>query len=324
MFTPNPWFIRARLRTRHLLLLKALGEEGNLHKAAAFLNISSSAASRLLTDLEEIFGCQLFDRLPRGVRANWYGMTMIRHARNALTSLGEAASEIELLKSGRTGQVNLGAIAGPAISFVPRAIARIAREHPLVKIQIEVDSSDQLLDALQAGRIEVMVGRLLERHDKSIYNYHLLADEPICAVVRRNHPLLTNVDIKIEDLAAAAWIVPKVGSILRHRFDLMFREAGVPSPKHIIEAVNLMVVTRLLEETSHLAVLAKDIAEYYARCGLISVLPVSLSCHMDFFGIITRKDWLLSPAAGTLCEILEETANDPTAKAKDSRRATTV
>jgi len=29
---------------------------------------------------------------------------------------------------------------------------------------------------------------------------------------------------------------------------------------------------------------------------------------MDCFGIITRKNWLLSPAAGELCDAIEEAA----------------
>lgn len=320
MNSPSPWFIRARLRTRHLLLLTAIGEEGNIHKAAELLNMSQSAASRLLGDLEDIIGCPLFDRLPRGVRANWYGVSMIRHARTALASLTEAANEIELMKAGQTGHVNIGTISGPAISFVPRAIAQVAREHPLVRIQLQVESSDQLLEALQAGKIEIMVGRLLDRHDKANFNYQRLADEPVCAVVRRGHVLLGRSEIQIQELAAAPWIVPQVGSILRHRFDLMFREAGFASPTHIIEAANPMVVTRLLEETDHLAVLARDVAEYYAACGLLSILPLSLSCNMDSFGIITRKDWMLSPAACVVCEALEETVASAKAATKTTRR----
>lgn len=306
MNTATPWFIRARLRTRHLLLLTAVGEEGNIGKAAELLNMSQSAASRLLSDLEDIIGSSLFDRLPRGVRANWYGRTMIRHARIALASLSEASSQIELLKAGRTGQVKIGTISGPATSFVPRAIARVAEQCPLIRIQLQVESSDHLLEALEAGKIEVMVGRLLVHHETSNFDYQRLADEPVCAVVRNKHPLLEQGEIRIQDLAAAPWIVPPVGSVLRHRFDLMFREAGFPSPTQLIEAVSPLLVNRLLEETDYLAVVAKDVAEYFAACGLISMLDVSLSCNMDSFGIITRKDWLLSPAASTVCEAIQE------------------
>jgi DNA-binding transcriptional LysR family regulator len=325
MITATPWFIRARLRTRHLLLLTAVGEEGNIGKAAELLNMSQSAASRLLTDLEDIIGSQLFDRLPRGVRANWYGQTMIRHARIALASLSEAATEIDLLKAGRTGRVNIGAISGPAISFVPRAIARVAEQYPLIRIQMQVESSDKLLEALQAGKIEVMVGRLLDHHEKANFNYQRLADEPVCAVVRKGHPLLEQENISLGELASASWIVPQVGSILRHRFDLMFREAGFPSPTQLIEAVSPLFVNRLLEETNYLAVVAKDVAEYSAACGQVSILNVPLSCNMDSYGIVTRKDWLLSPAAFTVCEALEEAvANPNTARRPLLRSVTTV
>ena len=137
----NPWFLRARLRTRHLLLLSAIGEERNICRAAEMLSMSQPAASRLLRELEDIIGADLFERQARGVKANWYGEALIRHSRNALSSLGEAAAEIEALKSGRTGRVNVGSIAGPAAGLIPRAVARMSRDYPLVRVQLAVFGS---------------------------------------------------------------------------------------------------------------------------------------------------------------------------------------
>ena len=122
---PNsmPWFLRARLKTRQLMLLIAIGDEGNIHRAAEILNMSQPAASKLLKDLEDVLGISLFERLPRGMRATWYGETMIRHARIALSSLSQAGSELEALKTGRFGEVSVGAITGPALSLLPQAVA---------------------------------------------------------------------------------------------------------------------------------------------------------------------------------------------------------
>ncbi len=78
----TPWFLRARLKTRQLMLLIAIGDEGNIHRAAEILNKSQPAASKLLKDLEDVLGISLFERLPRGMRPTWYGETMIRHARS--------------------------------------------------------------------------------------------------------------------------------------------------------------------------------------------------------------------------------------------------
>jgi DNA-binding transcriptional LysR family regulator len=323
MIAHTPWFIRARLRTRHLQLLTAIGEEGNIQRAAELLNMSQSAASRLLSDVEEIIGTPLFDRLARGVRANWYGQSMVRHARIALASLSEAAREIELLKSGRAGQVTIGAISGPAISFVPRAVASMARDYPLVRLQMQVESNDRLLDELQQGTIDVMVGRLPERHDTSNYHYQRLADEPLCVAVRKGHPLERSSP-QTPDLAAASWIVPRVGSVLRHRFDLMFRDAGLAAPTQIIEADSPMVVTRLLEETDCLALVSREVADYYAAYGLVSVLPVTLPCHVESFGLVTRKDVPMAPAACLVCEALEEAAQNSTRPIHPLRRSITA
>src|SRR5919197_4989427 len=106
-----PWFLRARIKTRQLMLLIAIGDECNIHRAAEILKMSQPAASKLLKDLEDALGVALFERLPRGMRPTWYGESMIRHARMALLNLAQAGSELEALKAGLLGAVTLGAIA---------------------------------------------------------------------------------------------------------------------------------------------------------------------------------------------------------------------
>src|SRR5512138_2365842 len=105
-----PWFLRARIKTRQLMLLIAIGDEGNIHRAAEVLLVSQPAASKLLKDLEDALGVTLFERLPRGMRPTWYGEAMIRHARMALSSLNQAHDEVQALKAGRFGQVSVGVI----------------------------------------------------------------------------------------------------------------------------------------------------------------------------------------------------------------------
>ncbi|MBV8625646.1 MAG: LysR family transcriptional regulator, partial [Herbaspirillum sp.] len=74
---PN-WFLRARLKTRQLLLLIALDDTRNIHRAASELNMTQPAASKQLKDLEDMLGVSLFERLPRGMRPSIYGEAMIR------------------------------------------------------------------------------------------------------------------------------------------------------------------------------------------------------------------------------------------------------
>jgi hypothetical protein len=51
-----------------------------------------------------------------------------------------------------------------------------------------------------------------------------------------------------------------------------------------------------------------DVARYYASYGMVAMLPIQLSCTMDAFGIITRRDWLLSPAAKVVLQAIKSAA----------------
>jgi DNA-binding transcriptional LysR family regulator len=303
-----PWFLRARLKTRQLMLLIAIGDEGNIHRAAEILNMSQPAASKLLKDLEDVLGVSLFERLPRGMRTTWYGETMIRHARIALASLRQAGSELEALKSGRFGEVTVGAITGPAVSLLPQAMAIVAREHPDLRVQLAVESSDVLIERLTQSKVDIMIGRLFERHDKTNLSYERLADEPVCAVARPGHALLGSAGLTLKQLSSAAWIVPPMGSVLRHRFELMFQEDGLDIPKHLIETSSLLFITKMLQQSDFIAVVPTDVARYYASYGMISMLPIQLTCTMDAFGVITRTDWLLSPAAKVVLKAIKTAA----------------
>lgn len=303
-----PWFVRARLKTRQLMLLIAIDEEGNIHRAAEVLNMSQPAASKLLKDLEDMMGVPLFERLPRGMRPTWYGESMIRHARIALSSLGEAGAEIEALKAGHAGSVGIGAIAGAAMTLLPTTLARITRQHPGLRVSLTVESSDVLLEQLAQNKLDFLVARLFARHDKSHLHYEALAEEEVCAIARPQHPILALDKPGLRDLAQASWIVPPEGSVLRHRFELMFQSAGLEPPQQVIGTAALMFLTKMLQESDYLAVVPVDVARHYAEHGMVRIVPVELSCRMDSFGIITRTDWLLSPGAQTVLAAMKDAA----------------
>ncbi|HEV8689569.1 MAG TPA: LysR family transcriptional regulator [Ideonella sp.] len=302
------WFIRARLKTRQLLLLVAMAEEGNIHRAAEALSMTQPAASKLLKDLEDALGAKLFDRLPRGIRPTWYGETMIRHARMALASLSQAHDEIEALKAGRFGQVSIGAITTPGMTLLPAAIALVKQEHPNLRVALQIETSDVLMERLQQGKLDMVIGRLFEQHDKSALRYQSLVEEPVVAIVRPGHALLSVPTLTLRDLVSAGWIVPPVGSVLRHRFELMFQEEGLEAPGNLIETTALLFTTKMLQQSDLMAVLAADVARYYAQHGMVAVLPIHLPCKMDAYGLITRNDRLLSPAGKAMLEALRKAA----------------
>ena len=284
-------------------------EEGNIHRAAQVLNMTQPAASKLLKDLEDALGVQLFDRLPRGMRPTSYGETMIRHARTALASLSQAHDEIESLRAGRFGKVGVGAITAPGMTLLPAAIALVKQAHPSLHVTVQIETSDVLMERLLQGKLDMVVGRLFASHDKTAVRYQPLVEEPVAALARPGHPLLAQPRLGLRDLVGAGWIVPPVGSVLRHRFDLMFQQEGLEPPNNLIETTALLFMTRMLQQSDLVAVVATDVAQYYARHGMVALLPVQLPCQMDSFGLITRSDRLLSPGGKAMLAALQQAAH---------------
>ena len=305
------WFLRARLKTRQLLLLSALEQEGNIHAAARVLNMTQPAASKLLKDLEDMLEVPLFERLPRGMRPTWYGETMIRHARQALASLDRAHDELMALKAGRFGQVGVGAITSPGLALLPPAIASVKREQPSLRVVLEIETSPVLLGRLRQGQLDILLARVFAGEDHSDLRYEPITAEPICAVARPGHPLAAAPGLTLQGVTDASWIVPPAGSVLRHRFDLMFHEAGLKPPFDVIETAALLFITRMLQQSDMLCVMATEVARYYASHGILSILPLEMACDMDDFGLITRSDRMLSPGAQLLMKALK-TACYPT------------
>jgi DNA-binding transcriptional LysR family regulator len=302
------WFIRARLKTRQLLLVVALAEEGNIHRAAQVLNMTQPAASKLLKDLEDVLGVQLFERLPRGMRPTWYGDTMIRHARAALSSLNQAHDELQAAKNGQFGQVNLGSITAPGLALLPPTVAAVKQAHPNLQITIQIEPSNVMIERLNRGALDIVVGRLSAEHDKADLRYEMISDEPVCAVARPGHPLLTVAKLGLPDILKYGWIVPPSGSVLRHKFDLMFQETDQQQPTNSVETGSLLFITKMMQQSDMVSLMAADVARYYADHGLLTILPLVLPLEMEAFGFITRRDRLLSPASHVVLRTLKASA----------------
>lgn len=282
---------------RQLLLISALEEAGNIHAAARLLNMTQPAASKLLKELEDMLEVPLFERLPRGMRPTWYGETMIRHAREALTTLGQAHDELAALKIGRYGTVSLGAITSPGLTLLPQVVSSVKRDHPGLLVRLEVDNSPALIERLNQGHLDIALARFLPGEDQTHLSYEPIGSEPICAVARRGHPLSLVSKLELAELVNCSWIVPPLCSVLRHRFDLMFREHDMKPPLDIVETASLLFITRMLEQSDMLCVMAAEVGRYYAAHGILSILPLEMACDVGDFGLVTRTDRMLSPSA---------------------------
>lgn len=90
----------------------------------------------------------------------------------------------------------------------------------------------------------------------------------------------------------------------------MFQRASLAPPSNVVETAALLFITRVLEQSDMIAVLAAEVARYYAGHGIVAMLPLEMDCRMDDFGLITRTDRLYSPAVSVMVDALRAAARE--------------
>ena len=313
MFDPRSQrFVRSYLKTRHLVLLVELGRHGSIMHAAQAANLTQPAASKLLGELEHALGVPLFERLPRGVEPTWYGKVLIRRAGAALAEMDAAHQEVMELQSGLRGRVAIGAILTPSTTLVPAAVNLLKARHARINVSIDVDASKQLVERLRAGELDIAIGRIYDANAVAELHFEPVTDEPHSLIVRKDHPLLAAGDISLHELAQQTWIVPPAGSIVRDRITSLFLSQGLEQPAETVSTMAVPVVTTLLMGSDMVAPMSVELVQPYLDSGLLAALPVELNLRMDVYGIITRRNHQLSPAAEAMLETLRELASERT------------
>ena len=218
--------ITASLRVRHLALLVALAEHRTTHRAAEALHMTQSTASKMLRDIEEIFQATLFDREPRGLKPTPLGEFVIANARSQLTHLQRFSEEFQARLAGGYGTLSIGAITGAAPDLVARAVAEIKRARPQLMVSLHGETSDDILEQLEAGRIDLAVGRFSAVRHRSIFSFEPLAEERLAVVARAGHPAAMAGAARLADVAGCAWVVQPESNPSRQALDAAFDEAG--------------------------------------------------------------------------------------------------
>lgn len=302
-FSPSA---HGRLRFRHLQFLDILGRTRNLRLAAEQMHITQPAATKILADIEDVFGTALFERLPRDMRPTELGLLALRYSADTLAVHYKFFEEFEALKSGGHGHLTVGTISGPTAHPLSTSIREIKKRRPFLVIKIIEQSSDQLLVWLAERKIDVMVGRFTESWQQSQFNYERLSGELLWVVGGEHHPLREATIPGIADLADWPWILYPRPTALRKVTDDIFSSANLTAKLSIVETASFLSAFELLQATDMLSLQPAAIVEKYVRRGLLARIPVAVPDRMPDYGIITRRGEPLPSPVEAFSDILRE------------------
>jgi DNA-binding transcriptional LysR family regulator len=131
----------------------AIADTGSFTKAAEEVHKTQSAISMQMKRLEELLGVPLFAKDGRMSRFTPDGERLVDYARRIVSFNDEVVSVFT--KPELTGTIRFGTPDDYAEKFLPEILARFARTHPLITVDVDCIDSGELFSRVKRGEMDL-------------------------------------------------------------------------------------------------------------------------------------------------------------------------
>jgi DNA-binding transcriptional LysR family regulator len=189
------------MELRHLRYFVAVAEEKSFTQAAKRLGIKQPPLSLQIRKLEKEMGTQLLYRGTRSVELTNTGRLLLEEARAILHHVEQTKTDVRRRARGETGRVNVGFGVGTQFHpLVPAIIREYGAHYPEVVMCPQASSSVLLNARLSAGTIDVAFIYLPTSNGHGLAT-HIIAEEPLVAVLPIQHDLSRSASLRLSALA---------------------------------------------------------------------------------------------------------------------------
>jgi len=199
------------LTLRQLRYFKALAETGHFGRAADACHVTQPALSMQIKELESELGLILIERRRAGVQLTGEGREVLRRAAAILRD----AQELQDFGESREGPLgrtlSLGVIPTIAPYILPAALPEIQKRSPDLDLTLHEAQTDQLLDELEHGVIDVALLALPAGGDRFVAEP--LFEDRFLLAMPVNAPAPDR--ISVSELSAERLILLEEGHCLR-------------------------------------------------------------------------------------------------------------
>jgi DNA-binding transcriptional LysR family regulator len=255
---------QTHLTLRHLRLVKVVGRELSLSRAAEILHTSQPAISRALSEIESVLNARLFDRSTRKVSPTAIGRTLIWHAERILGDIDQAQADFSALTRGAVGGVKIGVLRAFSPQLLAVAVQLMREQAPEVEIVIEEGLADDLLAALMENRVDLILSHLeLPKTERDLLADPIYRDS-VGVVAALRHPLVRQRRVAWSELATEKWVLPRPGTTVRTALDRVLRLNAPGKLPTIVESTSLHFMLALVRECNMLTALPMSVVRWFA------------------------------------------------------------
>lgn len=195
--------------SRHIKTFHEVVGTGSYSAAARALGYTQPAITQQMKALERDVGTPLFIRVGRGIRLTEAGEALSRHATVILDSMSAAQQQMGALTRLRAGRVRVCAFPSANASLIPETLARLAADHPGVRVELLENEPPESLRRLVRGECDITLAftypGLHEHVPDELVEIPLLEDQ-LTVLLPTGHPLARRRAVQLADLAEERWI----------------------------------------------------------------------------------------------------------------------
>ncbi|MEM8837187.1 MAG: LysR family transcriptional regulator [Pseudomonadota bacterium] len=229
---------------RHIRYFIATAEAGQISRAANNINVSQSAITSAIQNLEQGINAPLFERHPGGVTLTYEGNLFLEHARDIMASVEEAVSISRRSRDDVKGHFHLAVTYTVSGYYLPGHLMRFSRAFPNVDVKITEAARDDIEDGLVDERFDLalmLTSNIVNQEDLS---YHTLLRSKRRLWVNAQHRFLKQDSVGLRDVAQEPYIMLTVdeASNTAHRYwkrgpyrpDTRFRTSSVEAVRSMV------------------------------------------------------------------------------------------
>lgn len=255
----------------HLYYFYRVAVHQSVSKASKELLIAQSALSTQLKQLEEFLELPLFNRTKGGMELTERGKLVFKHANSMFESFDALQRELALAETKVKGPLRVGTVSSIGIYLLPGLLAPYYGKFPEVRIELEMQNSNEVIDLLQENLIDVAFIAWDRKYPQLAST--VVTQNHLVLVGNPNHAVAKKRKISLSDIAHGQLLGYETGTPTRMMIDSHFKEAGI-KPHYVLESANVATLKHLAVEGMGLAFLPEISVPLELKDKALKKLPL--------------------------------------------------
>ncbi|MGJ8638156.1 MAG: LysR family transcriptional regulator [Opitutaceae bacterium] len=303
--------------SRQLLAFCTLVQTGSFTETARILNLTQSAISHSIKNLESDMRCQLVTRTGRKINITEDGEDLYKDAQHILNQMQEARSRIQDRANWGRGRLRIGASTTACQYILPVVLREFNECFPDCILSIFPADTPELLEKVRCHEIDLAI--IVDPSDINDVAIKALFTDELILVTSPIHEFAQNRTIKMSKIAQERLVLYNKSSQTFDQIENFFRVNKI-SLHNYIELGSMEAIKELVKINYGVSFLASWIVEKEINIGSLVHIQTGTRRISRQWSICHAKDKKLSITEETFLGICESVASTMHPKTKQKKR----